>query len=193
MILQVNHKLTLQEFLNLPPGEGDITYELVDGQAIPKMSPKKFHSKLTRALLNLIEKWCENKGEVCPELAIKLTRRGRDWVPTPDLLYISNKRLPDDWEEDGACSVPPDLAIEIISPGQTFGQMAGKAQDYLNAGVLRVWVVDSKARSITVFYPDTAPKTYVGDEVITDPLFEGLEFTVEAVFQKAKIPAKDAL
>ena len=57
MVFQVNHKLTLQEFLNLPPGEGDITYELVDGQAIPKMSPKKFHSKLTRALLNLIEKW----------------------------------------------------------------------------------------------------------------------------------------
>ncbi len=39
MILQVNHKLTLQEFLNLSPGEGDITYELVDGQAISKMSP----------------------------------------------------------------------------------------------------------------------------------------------------------
>ena len=69
--------------------------------------------------------------------------------------------------------------------------MTGKARDYLDAGVLRVWVVDSKARSITVFYPDAAPKTYVGDEVVTDSLFEGLEFTVEEVFEKAKIPAKD--
>ena len=74
MILQAKNQLTLQEFLNLPPGEGDITYELVDGQAIPKMSPKKFHSKLTRALLNLIEQCCEGKGEVCPELAVALTR-----------------------------------------------------------------------------------------------------------------------
>ena len=191
MILQVNHQLTLPEFLNLPPGEGDITYELVDGQAIPKMSPKKFHSKLTRALLFLIDEWCEDQGEVCPELAIKLTHNGRDWVPTPDLLYISNESLPDDWDEDGACSVPPELVIEIISPGQTFGQMAGKAQDYLNAGVLRVWVVDSKARSITVFYPDTAPKTYRGDGVITDSLFEGLEFSVVAVLQIEKIPIKE--
>ena len=69
--------------------------------------------------------------------------------------------------------------------------MTGKAQDYLNAGVLRVWVVDSKDRSITVFYPDKAPRTYRGDEVITDSLFEGLEFSVEAVFNKAKIPNKN--
>lgn len=188
MILQAKNELTLQEFLNLPPGEGDITYELVDGQAIPKMSPKKLHSKLTRALLNLIEQCCEGKGEVCPELAVALTRRGRDWMPIPDILYISNERLPPDWDEEGACSVPPDLVIEIISPGQTFGQMAAKAKDYLDAKVLRVWVLDSKARSITVFYPDAAPQTYMGEELLKDSLFEGLEFTVEQVFQKAKIP-----
>ncbi|MHC5825041.1 MAG: Uma2 family endonuclease [Nostoc sp.] len=188
MILQAKNQLTLQEFLNLPPGEGDITYELVDGQAIPKMSPKKFHSKLTRALLNLIEQCCEGKGEVCPELAVALTRRGRDWMPIPDILYISNERLPPDWDQEGACSVPPDLVIEIISPGQTFGQMAAKAKDYLDAKVLRVWVLDSKARSITVFYPDAAPQTYMGEELLKDSLFEGLEFTVEQVFQKAKIP-----
>jgi len=188
MILQANNQLTLQEFLNLPLGEGDITYELVDGQAIPKMSPKFFHAKLTRVLLYLIEECCEGRGEVCPEWAIALTRRGRDWVPTPDILYISYERLPTNWDENEACPVPPDLVIEIISPGQTFGQMAAKAKDYLDAKVLRVWVVDSQARSITVFYPDAAPQTYMGEELLTDFLFEGLDFTAEQVFQKAKIP-----
>ncbi|MBD2387264.1 Uma2 family endonuclease [Cylindrospermum sp. FACHB-282] len=191
MVLQTDNQLTLQEFLTLPEGEGDITYELIDGQAIPKMPPKKYHSKLTRALINLIEELCEGKGEVYPELAVALTRRGRDWAPTPDLLYISYQRLPADWEEEGACSVPPDLVIEIISPGQTFGQMAAKAQDYLAAKVLRVWVVDSQARSISVFYPDAPPQTYMGDELIKDSLFPELEFTVEQVFQKAKIPLQN--
>ncbi|MCF4966208.1 Uma2 family endonuclease [Nostoc sp. CMAA1605] len=190
MLLQADSHLTLQEFLNLSPGEGDTTYELIDGQAIPKMSPKKHHSKLTRASINLIEQLCEGKGEVCPELAVALTRRGKDWVPVPDVLYISHERLPSDWEEEGVCSVPPDLVIEIISPGQTFGQMVAKAQDYLNANVLRVWILDRKARSITVFYPDAAPKTYMGDELITDSLFPGWELTAEQVFQKAKIPLK---
>ena len=35
-------QLTLEEFLALP--DGDIYYELIDGQAIPKVSPKYFHS-----------------------------------------------------------------------------------------------------------------------------------------------------
>ena len=188
MILQAKNQLTLQEFLNLSPGEGDITYELIDGQAIPKMSPKFFHAKLTRVLLNLIEQSCEGKGEVCPEWAVTLTRRGRDWMPIPDILYISYERLPANWDENEACPVPPDLVIEIISPGQTFGQMAAKAKDYLDAKALRVWVVDSQARSITVFYPDAAPQTYMGEELLKDSLFKGLEFTVEQVFQKAKIP-----
>ena len=185
-MLQTKKQLTLEEFLALP--EGDVTYELVDGEAIPKMSPKKFHSRLTRVLLQLLDEWCAGRGEVCPELAIKLTRRGRDWVPSPDLLYISAARFPSDWEEDGACSVPPELAIEIISPGQTFGELAAKARDYLDAGVLRVWVVDSQARSITVFYPDAPPQTYMGDTQLIDSLFEGLEITAQQVFQLARIP-----
>ena len=81
----------------------------------------------------------------------------------------------------------PDLVIEIISPGQTFGQLTTKARDYLDAGVLRVWVVDSQARSITVFYPDAPPQTYMGDTLLIDSLFEGLELTAEQVFNKAGI------
>lgn len=127
MILQRNNQLSLQEFLNLPPGEGDITYELVEGKARAKMSPKFFHSKLTRTLLYILDQWCQGKGEVYPEWAIRLTCRGRDWIPTPDILYISHELLPADWDEDEACPVPPDLVIEIISPGQTFGQMVAKA------------------------------------------------------------------
>jgi Uma2 family endonuclease len=183
----VKSQLTINEFLDLPLGEGDITYELIDGQAVPKMSPKKFHSRLTRTLLKLLELWCHGKGEVCPELAIALTRKGKAWAPVPELLYLSANRFPADWQEEGICSVPPDLVIEIISPGQTFGQLAGKARDYLDAGVLRVWVVDSQARSITVFYPDAPPKTYMGGEAIIDSLFEGLEINPEQIFQQAGI------
>ena len=61
MILRSQNEFTLQEFLKLPPGEGDNTYELVDGQIITKMSPKKYHSRLTHALLYLIQS-CEGRG-----------------------------------------------------------------------------------------------------------------------------------
>jgi len=189
-MLQTKNQLTLEEFLTLPEGEGDITYELIDGQALPKMSPNKFHSRLTRTLIKLLEQWGDERGEIGVEWAVKLTRKRRDWVPVPDVLYVSYERLSPDWNEDEACPVVPELVIEIISPEQTFGQLAAKARDYLDAKVLRVWVVDSRARSITVFYPDAAPQTYMGDTLLTDPLFDGLEFTAEQVFQMAKIPPK---
>ncbi|MEG3871721.1 Uma2 family endonuclease [Microcoleus sp. MON2_D6] len=187
-MIQTKTQLTLEEFFALPEGEGDITYELIDEQAVPKMSPKKFHSRLTRSLIKLLEQWGEERGEIGVEWAVRLTRQGRNWVPVPDLLYVSYQRLSPDWNQDEACPVAPELVIEIISPEQTFGQLAAKARDYLDAKVLRVWVVDSKARSITVFYPDAAPQTYMGDTLLTDPLFDGLEFTAKQLFQMAKIP-----
>ena len=187
-MIQTKTELTLEEFLTLPEGEGDITYELIDEKAVPKMSPKKFHSRLTRSLIKLLEQWGEERGEIGVEWAVRLTRLGRDWVPVPDLLYVSYERLSPDWNQDEACPVVPELVIEIISPEQTFGQLAAKARDYLDAQVLRVWVVDSKARSITVFYPDAAPQTYMGDTLLKEPLFDGLEFTSSQLFQMAKIP-----
>ena len=185
-MLQTKKQLTLEEFLALP--EGDVTYELVDGEVIPKMSPKFFHSRLTKALLRLLEDWGQDRGEVGVEWAVVLTRQGKSWVPTPELLYISYQRLSPDWMENEACPVPPELAIEIISQGKTFGELAAKARDYLDAGVLRVWLVDSQARSITVFYPDAPPQTYMGDTLLIDSLFEGLEITAQQVFQLARIP-----
>ena len=47
--------ITLAEFLQLPVG--DITYEYQDGQAIPKMSPKRIHSCVQRVLLFMLSDW----------------------------------------------------------------------------------------------------------------------------------------
>ncbi|WP_287521097.1 hypothetical protein [Okeania sp. SIO2C2] len=51
-----------------------------------------------------------------------------------------------------------------------------------------MWVVDSQARNITVFYSDALLQTYMGDTQLRDSLFEGLELTAEQVFNKAGIP-----
>ncbi len=176
-------KLTIQEFFALP--EGDRPYELVDGQAITKMSPKSFHSAIQAALIILLQSWCRQRGRIYPEWAIKLKRRGIDWIPVPDLTYISNQRLSADWMLDEACPVAPELVIEIISPGQTFGDLAEKATDYLQAGVARVWLIDTKVQSITIFYGDTLPKTIKGTTAIADDLFPQLELTPQQIFQQA--------
>lgn len=188
MVQSSNQRLTLEEFLALP--EGDITYEFVNGEAVPKykddeMSPKFFHSTVQKTLLILLDQCFHNQGRVEVEWAVKLKLQNQDWIPVPDLTYVSYHRLPADWLLDEACPVPPELVIEIISPGQTFGEIAEKATDYLKADVSRVWVVDTKARTVTVFASSSLPITYRFDQVITDDLLPGLEITPNAIFQRA--------
>lgn len=142
--------LSLQDYLSLI--DSDITYELVNGEAVPKMSPKRFHSRITGALYSILEKWNQGTGEVGIEWAVSLTKNGKDWCPVPDLLYISYQRLGDIPLTDDPCPIPPELVIEIISPDQSFSSLSEKAIDYLNAGVDRVWVVDSRAKQITIFF-----------------------------------------
>lgn len=185
-MVSIKPQLTLQDFLTLP--EEDITYELVNGEAKPKMSPKRFHSRLTIALCLILTQWAENNGEVGVEWAVILKLRGQDWVPVPDLLYISYTRFHSDVIENEACPIPPDLVIEIISPDQSFGDMSAKATDYLDAGVMRVWVIDPKSKTVTIFYPDARPQTKRGTDSLEDPLLPGLVITPEQIFQQAGIP-----
>ncbi|WYL96165.1 MAG: Uma2 family endonuclease [Gloeotrichia echinulata IR180] len=188
MIQSYIKRLTLEEFLAL--SEGDVTYEFVNGEAVPKykndeMSPKFFHSRVQKTLVILLDQCFHNQGRLEVEWAVKLQLENEDWIPVPDLTYVSYNRLAADWLEDEACPVAPELVIEIISPGQTFGEMTQKATDYLKAGVSRVWVVDTKAKTITVFAPSSLPITYRGNQVITDELLPELEITPNAIFQRA--------
>jgi Uma2 family endonuclease len=53
---------------------------------------------------------------------------------------------------------------------------------------MRVWVIDSKAKTITIFYPDAPPQTKREEASLADPLFEGLQLTPASIFQQAAIP-----
>jgi Uma2 family endonuclease len=131
--------------------------------------------------------WAQGKGRVVIGYALKLTKNKQDWVPVADLVYVCYENLAADWLKDEACPVPPELVIEIISPGQTFGEMIEKATDYLKAQVKRVWVIDSRAKTVTIFYPDATPQTKRGQERLEDSLFLGLQITPEQIFQQAGI------
>jgi Uma2 family endonuclease len=47
--------------------------------------------------------------------------------------------------------VAPDLAVEVLSVGNTPGEMARKRQEYFSAGVQVVWQVDPRTRTVEVF------------------------------------------
>jgi Uma2 family endonuclease len=85
---------SLQEFLDLPKSGnasggslGDHRTELVNGQIVPKVSPKYKHSTLQLRLLLALNQWCESSGSgrVRPEWAVVLQQHGANWVPVSNL------------------------------------------------------------------------------------------------------------
>ena len=185
---QLKNQLTVEEFLALP--ETDTAYEFVNGEVVPKykneqMSPKFFHGSTTGALFILLSTWAQDQGRVVVEWGVKLTRNRESWIPVPDLTYVSYQRLAADWLKDEACPVIPELVIEIISPGRTFGDMIDKATDYLQAGILLVWIVDTISQTITVFTLSSLPVTFRGNQIISYEILPDLQITPHNIFQRA--------
>ena len=73
-------------------------------------------------------------------------------VRYPDVSFISWARYPKGKRKRGAIpDLAPDLAVEVLSKGNTRAEMAIKLRDYFKAGVRLVWYVDPKKRIVQVF------------------------------------------
>jgi Uma2 family endonuclease len=73
-------------------------------------------------------------------------------VRIPDVSFVSWQRAGDRRPpKDPIPDLAPDLAVEILSQGNTPKEMARKRQEYFAAGVRLLWIVDPGARTVTVF------------------------------------------
>ena len=74
-------------------------------------------------------------------------------VRIPDLSFISWDKLPDRvLPDEPVPDLAPDLAVEILSDGNTPAEMKRKVGEYFDAGVRLVWLIDVKKRSARGLY-----------------------------------------
>lgn len=78
-----------------------------------------------------------------------LTERDPDTLLAPDLAYWSRQRLAELPER--FVEVPPDLAIEVVSPADPQTYVQRKVLHYLDHGVRLVWVVDPKPQTVMIY------------------------------------------
>jgi Uma2 family endonuclease len=73
-------------------------------------------------------------------------------VRIPDVCFISWQRFPEGRLPDEPIpAVAPDLAVEVLSEGNTEGEMRRKLREYFSAGTCLVWHVDPRTRSAEVY------------------------------------------
>lgn len=111
--------------------------------------------------------------------------RAPDTVRAADIGFISASRLSSTGiPETGFWPIAPDLAVEVVSPGDSSDDVQAKVEDYLSAGTRMVWVVYPKTRSVTVFRSLRDVKVLRVDESLSgEDVLPGFECRVGEVFE----------
>lgn len=105
-------------------------------------------------------------------------------VRSPDVAFTSWKRLPGGLvPNDAIPRVVPDLAVEVLSAGNTLTEMSRKRREYFHAGVRLVWMVDPRERSVAVYTSITDYKVLDEDQKLDGGnVLPGLDISLREVF-----------
>ena len=148
---------------NPPPGsatECDVTeihdrekrlYELLDGTLLEK-TMGSFESYLALYLGHLLTTFVSDNRLGIVLGADGMLRLAPGLVRIPDVSFISWDRLPSrEFPREEIWRLAPDLAVEVISRGNTRQEMARKLADYFSAGVRLVWYVYPATCEVEVY------------------------------------------
>jgi Uma2 family endonuclease len=169
-------------------------YELVDGTLVEKVMghPESFlAAELCRWIGNLVAEldlgYCTTADD--------LVRVLPGLVRGPDLTFVSWKTRPERTIPDEQISTQvPDLAVEILSPGNTRKEMRIKLKEYFLGGVKLVWIIDPKTRTAEAYTAPDAKTDIPADGTLDGgDVLPGFRLPLTQLFARfAAEPAKKA-
>jgi len=170
--------LSFEDFAALP--DDGAKHELNEGVLVTMPPPKPRHGECQLTLGSALREFVlsRNLGRVFTESGYRLTP---ETVRAPDVSFVGNARLqnPDEYFEGG-----PDLAVEIVSPGDDASDLRQKIQQYLDAGTSIVWVVYPRSRQIEIHTPGKTIRTLGLDDTLEAAgLLSGFVLPVRAVLE----------
>jgi Uma2 family endonuclease len=126
-------------------------YELVEGVLVEKAMGFR-ESCLAGAMLAILRAFVKPNGLGLVAGADGMMRLASGLVRIPDVSFISWDRIPGRrMPRQPIPKLAPNLAIEVLSEGNTAKEMRRKCTEYFASGARLVWLVDPTARTVTVF------------------------------------------
>ena len=168
--------LSIEEFAALP--DDGMKHELNEGELITMPPPKPRHGDCQLSLGSALREFvlALGLGRVFTESGYRLTPHT---VRGPDISFVRKSRLqnPDEYFEGG-----PDLAVEIVSPGDDASDLREKIKQYLDAGTSVVWVVYPRSRQIEIHTPDKTIRTLGVEDTLEAPeLLPGFQLSLRTI------------
>ena len=174
---------TASELFEMP--DDGFRYELVKGE-LRKMSPSGWkHGVVVVNITLLLGNYVKaNKLGACggAETGFKIAS-DPDTVRAPDLSFVSRERIPEDNAHEKFFTGVPDLAVEVLSPGDSRREVKEKAQDWLDAGTRAVWTVDPRRQTVSVYRSMTdVTRLSEDDELDGGEVVPGFRCKVSEIF-----------
>jgi len=164
--------LTADEFM--AADLGDENFELVRGRVvlIPPGTPEHglYCASVCFALGSFGRK--TRYGYAISNSCPILTERNPDTVRGVDVCFYSDARWPRSQLGQSLPPVPPDVAVEVFSPGSRPGEMLKRVSEYFEIGTLLVWVVYPASRSLMIYRPGDETPITLGEDAILENLPE---------------------
>ena len=178
--------VTADQLLQMPD-DGN-RYELVAGE-LRKMVPASWkHGSIGGELHGCLARHIQQQklGKIfCAETGFLLAR-DPDTVRAPDFAFIHKDHLPAVDPTEAFWPGAPDLAVEVVSPGDTLGEVDEKVKAWLDAGTKMVWVVNPKWENVTVYRSATAIRVVSkNDELDGRDVVPGFRCRVAEIFANA--------
>ncbi len=172
---------TPEDLLSMPDGKN---YELVDGHLVER-NMSQLSSWVGGRLFGEIHLSLRNDpiGWAWPaDLDYECYPDHPNKVRKPDVSFIRKERMPEGPTSEGYSHIPPDLAVEVVSPNDLWHEVQAKVDEYLAAGVLLVWVIDPEARTMYVHRRDgTVSRLREGDEISGEGMIPGFRCDLTSI------------
>jgi Uma2 family endonuclease len=162
--------------------------ELIDGVLVEKAMGYR-ESMLAIYLARVLDIFIElhDLGVLTGEAGLIRLWPGR--VRIPDLAFVGWHQFPDrKIPEDQIPSLVPDLAIEILSPSNTPGEMLLKREDYFKIGTQLVWEINPRSRTVAVFTTAKTPDAILHemDSLDGSSVLPGFTLALRDLFARIK-------
>jgi Uma2 family endonuclease len=162
-------------------------YELIDGTLVEKdmgVAESIIGMRIGQHLWNYLDE--NDLGLAFGTDGPFRVRVGR--IRFPDVGFVSWKRLPDqELPDDPILDVSPDLAVEVISKGNTRREMELTLKDYFEAGVRLVWFIYPKTQTALVYTSPTSKKEIAKDQSLDGGrVLPGFSLPLKKLFAKSR-------
>jgi Uma2 family endonuclease len=163
--------------------------ELIRGQLRerPMTRRNRWHAGVEARIAKSLGNWLDAqpgpRGEVVSgEPGFRLSTDPDSGVGI-DVAYVSAEVAAATPERASYFQGPPVLAVEILSPSDKQEEIDEKVALYLETGVLLVWVVNPRFRTVCVYRPGAAPELFnETHELTAEPHLPGFRVAVAKFF-----------